>query len=200
MDQSQLLKTTEAERNALLVGLYFDILFRCIYRLLHRVISYMLWIATFRNTFSKCADYSRLFWLVKLVNSNRVNCVKHWVLCKLFDPQTTAMSSCGNFAIVGDANGNVDMFNIQSGIHRGSLGEPKGLFDTPFIHHISREETALQWLAHGSRGLGWRAGRVIVQCSWLRHSTLHPEPSCIKVDLKKFDRWIAVQQISVIKA
>ncbi|CAH3115617.1 unnamed protein product [Pocillopora meandrina] len=38
---------------------------------------------------------------------------------------TTAMSSCGNFAIVGDAHGNVDMFNIQSGIHRGSLGEPK---------------------------------------------------------------------------
>ena len=102
---------------------------------------------------------------VKLVNSNRVNCVKHRVLCKLFDPQTTAMSSCGNFTIIGDAHGNVDMFNIQSGIHRGSLGEPKGLFDTPFIHHIAREETALQWLAHGSRGLGWRAGRVIVQCS-----------------------------------
>ena len=84
---------------------------------------------------------------VKLVNSNRVNCVKHWVLCKLFDPQTTAMSSCGNFAIVGDAHGNVDMFNIQSGIHRGSLGEPKGLFDTPLIRHIAQEETALQWLA-----------------------------------------------------
>ena len=155
MDQSQLLKTTKAERNALLVGLYFDILFRCIYRLLHRVISYMLWIATFRNPFSKCADYSDCFGcqlgflllsscFVKLVNSNRVNCVKHWVLCKLFDPQTTAMSSCGNFAIIGDAHGNVDMFNIQSGIHRGSLGEPKGLFDTPIIRHIAREETALQ--------------------------------------------------------
>jgi len=38
---------------------------------------------------------------------------------------TTAMSSCGNFAIIGDAHGHVDMFNIQSGIHRGCLGTPK---------------------------------------------------------------------------
>ena len=35
------------------------------------------------------------------------------------------MSSCGNFAIIGDAHGHVDMFNIQSGIHRGYLGTPK---------------------------------------------------------------------------
>ncbi|XP_074612173.1 WD repeat-containing protein 36-like [Acropora palmata] len=38
---------------------------------------------------------------------------------------TTALSSCGNFAITGDAHGHVDMFNIQSGIHRGCLGTPK---------------------------------------------------------------------------
>ncbi|XP_022806762.1 WD repeat-containing protein 36-like [Stylophora pistillata] len=38
---------------------------------------------------------------------------------------TTAKSSCGNFAIIGDAHGYVNMFNVQSGIHRGSLGEPK---------------------------------------------------------------------------
>lgn len=38
---------------------------------------------------------------------------------------TTVMSSCGNFAITGDAHGHVDMFNIQSGIHRGHLGTPK---------------------------------------------------------------------------
>ncbi|CAH3028123.1 unnamed protein product [Porites evermanni] len=37
----------------------------------------------------------------------------------------TTMSSCGNFAITGDAHGHVDMFNIQSGIHRGHLGTPK---------------------------------------------------------------------------
>ncbi|XP_068725814.1 WD repeat-containing protein 36-like [Montipora capricornis] len=38
---------------------------------------------------------------------------------------TTVLSSCGNFAITGDAYGHVDMFNIQSGIHRGCLGKPK---------------------------------------------------------------------------
>ena len=78
------------------------------------------------------------------------------------------MSSCGNFAIVGDAHGNVDMFNIQSGIHRGSLGEPKGLFETPLIRHIAREETALQCLAR-----------------WIERSGLESWPSHCAVFLTK---------------
>ena len=38
------------------------------------------------------------------------------------------MSSCGNFAVIGYASGHVEIFNIQSGIHRGSFGNPKGNF------------------------------------------------------------------------
>lgn len=34
------------------------------------------------------------------------------------DVSTVAMSPCGTFAIVGSANGSVDMFNLQSGLHR----------------------------------------------------------------------------------
>ena len=98
------------------------------------------------------------------------------------------MSSCGNFAIVGDAHGNVDMFNIQSGIHRGSLGEPKGLFDTPLIRHIAQEETALQWLACWIERSGlenWPSHCAVFLTKTL---SLHPEPNCIKVDLNKSDR------------
>ena len=46
--------------------------------------------------------------------------------------QAVTMSSCGNFAITGDSLGHVDIFNIQSGIHRGSVGMPKGLFRSLF--------------------------------------------------------------------
>lgn len=31
-----------------------------------------------------------------------------------------ALSCCGNFSLVGTAGGNLDRFNMQSGIHRGS--------------------------------------------------------------------------------
>ncbi|XP_048582009.1 WD repeat-containing protein 36 [Nematostella vectensis] len=35
------------------------------------------------------------------------------------------ISSCGNFAIIGDSKGHVDSFNIQSGNHRASYGNPR---------------------------------------------------------------------------
>ncbi|XP_073480708.1 WD repeat-containing protein 36 [Aquarana catesbeiana] len=33
------------------------------------------------------------------------------------------LTSCGNFVVIGLSNGNVDMYNIQSGIHRGHYGK-----------------------------------------------------------------------------
>uniref|UniRef100_A0AAY4DNW5 Small-subunit processome Utp21 domain-containing protein n=1 Tax=Denticeps clupeoides TaxID=299321 RepID=A0AAY4DNW5_9TELE len=35
------------------------------------------------------------------------------------------VSSCGNFVVVGLSSGHIDMYNIQSGIHRGYYGEEK---------------------------------------------------------------------------
>ncbi|XP_028418818.1 WD repeat-containing protein 36-like [Dendronephthya gigantea] len=35
------------------------------------------------------------------------------------------ISSCGNFTIIGHSSGHVDIYNIQSGLHRGSLGQGK---------------------------------------------------------------------------
>lgn len=34
------------------------------------------------------------------------------------------LTSCGNFVLIGYSSGHVDRFNIQSGIHRGSYGNP----------------------------------------------------------------------------
>jgi U3 small nucleolar RNA-associated protein 21 len=33
---------------------------------------------------------------------------------------TVAMSSCGNYGLVGTASGRVDRYNMQSGLHRGA--------------------------------------------------------------------------------
>jgi len=34
------------------------------------------------------------------------------------------LTSCGNFVILGYSSGHVDVFNLQSGLHRGCFGEP----------------------------------------------------------------------------
>uniref|UniRef100_A0A452UMM3 WD repeat domain 36 n=1 Tax=Ursus maritimus TaxID=29073 RepID=A0A452UMM3_URSMA len=37
--------------------------------------------------------------------------------------QAVDITSCGNFAVIGLSSGTVDVYNMQSGIHRGSFGE-----------------------------------------------------------------------------
>lgn len=38
--------------------------------------------------------------------------------------QCVDISSCGNFCVIGYSTGHVDKYNLQSGIHRGSIGDP----------------------------------------------------------------------------
>ena len=44
--------------------------------------------------------------------------------CVLTLRQSVAISPCGTFAFVGSANGGIDMFNVQSGIHRQNFPSP----------------------------------------------------------------------------
>lgn len=45
----------------------------------------------------------------------------------LFCMQCVTVTACGNFAIIGMNTGHVEMFNMQSGLHRGEFGRPRGL-------------------------------------------------------------------------
>ena len=36
------------------------------------------------------------------------------------------ITSCGNFAVAGMSTGHIELFNMQSGLHRGELGCPRG--------------------------------------------------------------------------
>ena len=40
--------------------------------------------------------------------------------------QCCCVSGCGNFTIIGMSTGHVEMFNMQSGLHRGEFGAPRG--------------------------------------------------------------------------
>ncbi|GAQ79609.1 WD repeat-containing protein [Klebsormidium nitens] len=42
--------------------------------------------------------------------------------------RAASISACGNFAVIGTANGRIDRFNLQSGIHRGGYSEKKAQF------------------------------------------------------------------------
>ena len=37
--------------------------------------------------------------------------------------QSLTITSCGNFGLVGYSSGHVDVFNLQSGLYRGSYGK-----------------------------------------------------------------------------
>lgn len=37
------------------------------------------------------------------------------------------ITSCGNFAVIGLSSGTIDVYNMQSGIHRGSFGKDQGI-------------------------------------------------------------------------
>lgn len=40
--------------------------------------------------------------------------------------QCVALSGCGHYTVVGMSSGHLEVFNMQSGIHRGHFGKPKG--------------------------------------------------------------------------
>ena len=39
-------------------------------------------------------------------------------------PQCVDITACGNFVVIGYDTGHVDRFNLQSGLARGSYGDP----------------------------------------------------------------------------
>lgn len=44
----------------------------------------------------------------------------------LFPSKAVDITSCGNFAVIGMSTGQVDVYNMQSGIHRGHYGKETG--------------------------------------------------------------------------
>lgn len=46
--------------------------------------------------------------------------------CCLFPWKAVDITSCGNFAVIGMSTGRVDVYNMQSGIHRGRYGKETG--------------------------------------------------------------------------
>ena len=40
--------------------------------------------------------------------------------------QCVTLTGCGNFVLLGMSTGHIEMFNVQSGIHRGEFGRPRG--------------------------------------------------------------------------
>ena len=57
--------------------------------------------------------------------------------------QCVTLSGCGHYAVLGMSSGHVEVFNVQSGIHRGELGRPKGKYallchtSTKFGSHVN---------------------------------------------------------------
>ena len=69
------------------------------------------------------------------ITFHKIKCVLLSVLLYsdtvIISMQCVTLSGCGHYAVLGMNSGHVEIFNVQSGIHRGVLGRPKG--ESPFI-------------------------------------------------------------------
>ena len=80
----------------------------------------------------------------------------------MFAPQAVDITSCGNFAVIGSSCGRVDVYNLQSGLHRGCYGDDeKGVpSDGPLPGLPGPGQVSLSVtpppLTHSSQGRGAR--------------------------------------------
>ena len=73
----------------------------------------------------RCAFY-QIFACYNL--SGNLTCI---VLIFFSHMQAVDITSCGNFVLIGWSSGHLDVYNLQSGIHRGHYGDPTGKIITP---------------------------------------------------------------------
>ena len=71
-----------------------------------------------------------------------------WCVSTITLMQCVTITSCGNFAIIGMNTGHVEMFNMQSGIHRGEFGKPKGLWLTVKEYITVKDSCSISSTAH----------------------------------------------------
>lgn len=85
--------------------------------------------------------------------------------------QSVAISPCGTFAVIGSAGGAIDMFNLQSGLHRqrfppppvntgkGAKGKPKTSLAASDKVQASKHTKAVTGLAVDN------LNRTVISCS-----------------------------------
>lgn len=82
--------------------------------------------------------------LPQIISSHLIKTEIELFLFFFFCLKAVDITSCGNFAIIGLSSGTVDVYNMQSGIHRGSFGDDKGIGSfSSFKNKIQRVSTTL---------------------------------------------------------
>ena len=64
-----------------------------------------------------------------------------------------ALSGCGHYAVLGMSSGHVEIFNMQSGIHRGEIGKPRGMSSMWGNQRVGRETTG--YVLNVGKPKGW---------------------------------------------
>lgn len=69
------------------------------------------------------------------------------------NPLCVASSPCGNFVVVGYASGHIELFNIQSGIHRGTFGTTESPAHRGQVRSIAVNSSCSLVYSAGSDGI-----------------------------------------------
>lgn len=101
------------------------------------------------------------------------------------------ISSCGNFGLIGYSSGHIDLYNMQSGLHRGSIGEPQAHKCT--VRGISIDGLNQKVVSAGASGVikFWRfknkqlLGQLKLD-AFISQTVLHRDSSMLAVALDDF--------------
>ncbi|KAK3090298.1 hypothetical protein FSP39_010724 [Pinctada imbricata] len=109
--------------------------------------------------------------------------------------KAVAISSCGNFSVIGYSSGHVDMFNLQSGIYRGSYGDPAA--HECAVRGVATDGLNQITVTAGADGRVkfWRFKRkelleTVKLSDQISHILLHRESSMLAVALDDFQVFI----------
>ena len=69
------------------------------------------------------------------------------------EASAVAMSACGNFAFVGYSSGHIDKFNVQSGLHRGSVGKDSEPAHSGYVAGVACDGLGQRVISAGVDGI-----------------------------------------------
>lgn len=96
------------------------------------------------------------------------------------------LTHCGNFVVIGYSTGHVDRFNIQSGLHRATYGNPTAHACTP-VRGVTTDALNHVTVTAGGDGTikfwAFKPGKTMFEHELSSHLTSHhiPERECLNV-------------------
>jgi U3 small nucleolar RNA-associated protein 21 len=125
----------------------------------------------------------------------KVRLIEAKLCAMLICGKSVAISSCGTFALVGSAGGSVDMFNLQSGIHRQTF--PSRITSTQAKIFRPHQLDTLERIGGSRKKLQTSHGKHTKAVTGVMISNLNTTVISCSLDGKLKVRWVVLRGIVI---